>query len=206
MKYRFPIIFAALLVLGMAACAPVRPAAQVSVPTSEAVSNEPFHPLGTQTGITSIDQILDAISRTDVGNLRSLVEFTDAKCTNREGLGGPPKCRAGEAEGTPLEVLSFLGSEGSFLRRDEIGNWSGIAASNVYAIYEVNAAVISSEQYYPIGKYAIILTNGDEQPAIALRIGESGIVRVDTIFDSSPANLSAMVEREASTVILAPKS
>lgn len=205
MKNRFPLVIAVLFVVGITACAPVTPAAQVSVPTQEAASGELFHPLTTRSGITSIDQILDAISNADAGRLRSLVEFTDAQCTHREGLGGPPKCREGEDEGTPMEVLSFLDSEGSFLRRDEIGNWPGIAASGIYSIYEVNAAVISSEQYYPIGKYAIILTGEENQPAVALRVGESGIVRVDTIFDSSPANLSAMIEREASTVILAPK-
>ena len=66
--------------------------------------------------------------------------------------------------------------------------------------------MISSEQYYPIGKYVVLFVSGENQPAAALRIGERGIVRVDTIFDSSPESLRAMVEREASTVILAPKS
>ncbi len=205
MKYRFPLVVAVLFLVGFTACAPVTPAVQVPEPTQEPASGEAFHPLATQTGITSIDQILDAISRNDVEALRSLVEFTDAQCTQLEGLGGPPKCRAGEEEGTPVEVLSFLGSEGSFLRRDEIGDWSGITASGLYAVYEVNAAVISSEQYYPIGKYVIVLTSEENQPAVALRVGESGIVRVDAIFDPSAANLSAMVEREASTIILAPK-
>ena len=82
----------------------------------------------------------------------------------------------------------------------------GIAASGIYAVYEVNAARITAEQYYPIGKYVIILVNGENQPAVAVRIGERGIVRVDTIFDSSPERLKAIVEGEASTVILAPKS
>lgn len=206
MKYHLHIAIGVLLTLVIAACAPAAPASQETAPPQQVASAEPFHPLSTQTGNEAIDQVLEAVSRGDPQSLRSLVEFTNAVCTQLEGLGGPPKCREGEAEGTPVEVLSFLGGEGSFIRKDEIGNWTGITASGIYAIYEVNAAVISSEQYYPIGKYVVLFVSGENQPAVALRIGERGIVRVDTIFDSSPESLRAIVEREASTVILAPKS
>jgi len=48
-----------------------------------------------------------------------------------------------------------------------------------------------------------LATDGSD-PATALRVGERGIVRVDTIFDASPQALNAMVEREASKLILAP--
>ena len=207
MKNSFPlIIVAVLLVLGIAACAPAAPATEAVSPTEPAASEGPFHPLTTQTGIESIDQVLNAVSSGDAAGLRSLVEFTNAECTQQDGLGGPPKCREGEAEGTPVEVLSFLVGEGSFIRKDEIENWTGITASSIYAIYEVNAAVITSEEYFPIGKYVILFVSGENQPAVAVRIGERGIVRIDTVFDFLPESLRAMVEREASTVILAPKS
>lgn len=206
MKRNLPVAFAILLVSAITACAPLTHAVQQVIPTPRLAPGEEFHPLTAQTGIESIDQVLTAVSSGDAGSLHSLIEFTNTPCTQQEGLGGPPKCREGEAEGTPVEVLSFLGSEGNFLRGDEIKDWTGIAASGIYAIYEVNAAAISSEQYYPVGKYVIVLTSAGNQPAVALRIGERGIVRVDTIFDSSPAALRALVEREASTVILAPKS
>jgi hypothetical protein len=197
MKYHVSIVWVVLLTLGIAACAPTAP---------EPAAAEPIHPLTAQTGIETIDHVLEAVASGDPQSLRSLVEFTNAVCTGQEGLGGPPKCRAGEDEGTPVEVLSCVGGEGSFIRRDEIGSWPGITASSIYAIYEVNAAVISSEQYYPMGKYVVLFVSGENQPAVALRIGERGIVRVDTIFDASPESLRALVEREASTVILAPKS
>jgi hypothetical protein len=206
MKRNLAIAFAILFIAGITACGPVTPAVQEVSPTQHLALGEAFHPLTAQTGIESIDQVLTAVSSGDARSLHSLIEFTNALCTQQEGLGGPPKCREGEVEGTPVEVLSFLGSEGSFLRKDEIEGWTGIAASGIYAIYEVNAAVISSEQYYPVGKYVIVLMNAGNQPAVALRIGESGIVRVDTVFESSPESLRAMVEREASTVILAPES
>ena len=206
MKQNLPVALAILLMLVIAACTPVATPVEEVTPTQHLASREAFHPLTTPTGIESIDQVLIAVSSGDAGSLHSLIEFTNALCTKQEGLGGPPKCREGELEGTPVDVLSFLGSEGNFLRRDEIKDWTGIAASGIYAIYEVNAAAISSEQNYPVGRYVIVLVSEGHEPAVALRIGESGIVRVDTVFDSSPEALRAMVEREASTVILEPKS
>ena len=206
MKQNLPVALAILLMLVIAACTPVTTPVEEVTPTQHLAPRGAFHPLTTQTGIESIDQVLTAVSSGDAGSLHSLIEFTNALCTQKEGLGGPPKCREGEVEGTPVEVLSFLGSEGNFLRRDQIKDWTGIDASGIYAIYEVNAAAISSEQYYPVGRYVIVLVSEGHEPAVALRIGERGIVRVDTVFDSSPEALRAMVEREASTVILEPKS
>jgi hypothetical protein len=200
LKQDFAITAAILLIFGIAACSPVIPA-----PMQEAAPAEPFHPLTTETGIETIDQVLSAVSNGDTEALRSLAEFTNAKCTQQDGLGGPPKCREGEAEGTPVEVLAFLSSEGSFLRKEEIGDWQGIDVSGVYAVYEVSPAV-TSEQYYPLGKYVIVFVSEEDRPAVALRLGERGIVRVDHIFDSSPEILRALVEREASQVILAPKT
>ena len=206
MKYGFPLTLAILLILGIASCAPVTPATQATESSEQPESAEPYHPLTAQTGIEGIDQVLEAVASGDPQSLRSLIEFTEAVCTRQDGLGGPPKCREGEAEGTPVEVFSFLAGEGSFIRKEDIRDWPGIAAAGIYAVYEVNTAVISSEQYSPLGKYVILFGSGENQPAVALRIGERGIVRVDTIFDPSPENLSAMIGREASTVILAPKS
>ncbi len=62
------------------------------------------------------------------------------------------------------------------------------------------------KEYYPIGKYVIFFVSEGNQPAVALRIDEQGIVRVDHIFGFFPEFLQAMLEREASTVILVPKS
>ena len=206
MKRYFITGFVLVLILGIAACSPETPVQEEPTPTLDITSSEPYHPLTTQTGVQPIDRILTAVANNDMQSLRALIEWTNAECTNREGLGGPPKCRAGEAEGTPVEVLAFLGSEGGHLRRDEIDNWNGIQAAGIYAIYEVNAAAITSEQYYPIGKYVIIFLREESEPGVAVRVGESGIVRVDEIFDTSPENLNAMVEREALRVILQPKS
>jgi hypothetical protein len=205
MRPYFHIVFILFLTLGVATCAPVTPAVQEATPTLQPAPAEPYHPLTSRTGIESIDAILEAVASGDMQSLRSLVEFTNAKCTTQDGLGGPPKCLEGEAEATLVDVLAFLGSEGGFLRKAEINNWPGVEASGVYAVYEVSPAV-TSEQYYPVGKYVILFVTEENQSAAAIRIGERGIVRVDDILGSSPESLRATVEREASTVILPPKN
>jgi len=203
MKRYFPIVVTILFLLGISACAQVTPAPQDIAPTPQPTTAGGFHPLTTRTGIEEIDNILDVVANGDIERLRSLIQFTNTKCTQLEGLGGPPKCRAGEAEGTPVEVFPFLGPEGSFFRKDEIENWPGVEATDLYAVYQVSPAVIYEENY-PAGKYAVMFVEKENQSVISLRVDNGRIVRVDYIFDLSPEVLNGWLQREASTVILAP--
>lgn len=180
------------------ACSP----AATSIPT---VDISPGYPLQTTTGVDAVDKVLAAVANDDTDALRSLARYTVAPCTTAEGLGGPPKCRPDEEEGTLLEVLPFLGSEGSFIRKSEIGNWPGIQASAVYAVYRVSGGA-PVEEYYPSGEYAIVFLGPPDQDAVSVRIGNGGIVRIDSLFDTSPEALKITIERDASEVILAPKS
>jgi hypothetical protein len=152
-----------------------------------------------------IDPILEAVAGGDQQTLISLIQFTQAKCTRREGLGGPPKCEEGEAEGTPMEVLPFLGSEGSYLRKEEIGIWQGIDVSALYAVYEVSSEV-PVEQYFPAGEYVIVLIGSETGSPVALRVTDGRLVRVDDLFEPIPETLDALIQREASNLILAPKN
>jgi len=196
MRHYVQIIAGVLLLGGLVACSAKMPADQESTSTSQRA-----HPLSVRTGIEEIDRILEASG--DVQKLRSLIALTSAKCTKQDGLGGPPKCLPGEEEGTPVEVLPFLGPEGSFLRKAEIENWPGFESSGIYAIYEVSSKAYSDENY-PAGQYSILFLGNENQPAISLRIKDGRIVRVDYVFDDSSDSLEAMLQREAARLILAP--
>ena len=189
------------LIMGSAACAPLDPAPQEAVASPQPEVADAFHPLTARTGLDDIDNILEVLARGDAEELRSLIQFTNAECTRADGLGGPPKCRAGEAEGTVVEVLPFLGSEGGFLRKDEIGNWQGVDAAGLYAIYKVSPAVIS-EQYYPAGEYAIMLVGKEDRSPVVLRVDAGRIVRVD--YPPGAESLKTILQNEAGTVILEP--
>jgi hypothetical protein len=102
-----------------------------------------------------------------------------------------------------MEVLPFLGSEGSYLRRSEIDSWQGIDVSGLYAVYEVSTDLVV-EEYFPVGQYAIVFAGGGIEPGTILRIADGQIVRIDSLYDASPEALNALLAREASRIILAP--
>jgi hypothetical protein len=152
-----------------------------------------------------VDPVLAAVASGDPEELRALIQYTNAPCTRAQGLGGPPKCREGETDGTVLEVLPMLDSEGGFLRKEKISNWKGIDPIALYAVYGVSPNALN-EQYYPQGDYIAVYKASEDQTAIALHIADGKIVRVDNIYGEFPDSLKSIIERDASKVILAPKS
>ena len=74
----------------------------------------------TRTGIEDVDAIIDAILSGDIEARRALVQYTTSACTTADGLGGPPKCKPDEADGTLVKAFPVLGSEGHHVR-PEVG-------------------------------------------------------------------------------------
>jgi hypothetical protein len=171
-----------------------------SVPTPAPTGGS--YPLSTTTGIQDVDHVLEAVAGGDPGQVASLIRYTTAPCTKADGLGGPPKCRDGEADGTVLDVLPLISSEGSSWRKDESGKWSGIQQDALYAIYRVSLNALN-EQFYPAGDYMIVFTPGENGDITVLHVAHGGIVRVDTLHADS---LKAIITRDASEVILPPKT
>lgn len=201
MKRYLQIGYLLLIVSLLFACSPATPATQAAAPTSA----EGFHPLTTRTGVEEVDSVVDIVASGDMQRLRSLIGFTNTRCTTADGLGGPPKCRAGEAEGTRVEVLPFLGPEGHFFHKEDIEQWTGIHADGLYAVYEVSSKAFSDPDY-PSGQYAVMFVDQEAPAVITLRLANGKIVRVDYILDLSPEESNGWIEREASRVILAPRN
>ena len=190
------------------ACTPAAMATSTQeVPTvqSQPTPAEKYHSLDTRTGIAEIDNVLAAVESGNPQSLRDLFHYNRVACMTVNALGGPPPCREGEAEGTMVEVLPFLASEGSYFHKDEINNWLGLEVDGIYAVYQVSENAYSDE-YYPKGDYGVILIGKkgiDEN--VVLHIKDWGIVRLDYIFDLSPDILGGVLERSAAEVILPPK-
>ena len=185
-----------LFTLLLSACVPV------ATPTLDPVSKN-YYSLDTRTGIPEVDEVLAAVESGDPQMLRDLFRFTTIACMTVNALGGPPSCREGEAEGTLVEVLPSLGSEGSFLRKDEIDNWPGLDISALYAVYRVSENAYS-EEYFPKGDYGIFLIGGENTPGVILQVEPDGIVRLDYVFDES--SFPVILQRDASEIILGPES
>lgn len=163
-----------------------------------ALRSEPFPTIQASqpaTGIRELDEIIATVLRRDTDKLRSLIRFTTAKCTYAVGLGGPPKCLNGEREGTPVEVLPFLGHEGHFIRKDDIQSWDGVGAMRLYAVYQVSGTAYS-EQDYPVGEYAIVFVGGEQDTTnVTLQVREGRIVRIDESEEFPPRIRQADVVR-----------
>jgi hypothetical protein len=118
------------------------------------------HHADIRTGLNEVDQIIDVVLAGDMNQLRQRIKFTTTGCTHVMALGGPEKCREGETEGALVEVLPFLGAEGSQLRRDELNNWQGIDVAGLYAVYRVSGEAYSSKDYLA-GEFGIFFITKD---------------------------------------------
>lgn len=138
------------------------------------------------TGSPELDNVINVVLGGDNDELRGLIQFTQAKCTHAEGLGGPPKCLPGETEGTDVEVLPFLGSEGGFIRKSDIESWEGLHVSELFAVYEVSDAVYTDENY-PKGDFALVFIEDSEvKSSYTLQVTDGKIVRIDHGFEFPP--------------------
>lgn len=156
------------LFLLLSACGTPSPQPAASTPTPSA-----------STGLPELDSIVATTLSGDVDELRALLGYTMLRCTLAQGLGGPPRCAAGEPEGTPVEVLPLLGPEGTFIRRADIDEWAGLQVSDFLAAYEVSPAAFS-DQSYPAGEYALVFEGAPQRPTtITLQIRQGRIVRID---------------------------
>ena len=196
------LLFVALLA---SACLPMTtPTPAATVPVPSPTSAEKYHSLDTQTTIEEVDTILAAVNSNDKQRLADLFSYTTIACMTINALGGPPPCREGEVEGTLVEVLPVLSSEGTYLHKDEISNWQFLDVAGLFAVYQVSENAYSDENF-PKGNYAVILAGNENIPGIILHITNMGIVRMDDILDNAPDALQAVLERDAERVILAPK-
>ena len=166
------------------------------------------HDADTRTGLEEVDQIIEIVLTGDMNELRKKIKFTTSSCTHVMALGGPPTCREGEAEGTLVQVLPFLGAEGSHLRRDEINEWQGIDVAGLYAVYRVSDEAFSDKDY-PAGEYGIVFRTKYPQDIVTLQVENGSIVRIDSTFiqqiDSNfsiPPEMN--FERNAEGIILPP--
>lgn len=159
-----------------------------------------YYPLSTRTGNADVDAIIAAVENGDLRQLQGLIRFTAIPCTRAEGLGGPPKCEVGEAEGTAHEVLPILGPEGHFMREADLAGFQGLSVVGIHAVYRLSDSAYS-EEAYPAGEYAVAFIGGENQPDVVLHI-RGGIVRIDYIYP--PTLLDEIVQRDASELILAP--
>lgn len=195
------LLFSILAVLA-GACAPA-PAPASEVAQTEAQTATEYYSLDTVTQIEELDLILRAVASGDPQALVDLFGYTRIPCmTVINALGGPPQCRAGEADGTTVDVLPVLSVEGTFIHADEADKFQGLNVKGIHSIFR-NSSTAYSEEYFPVGEYTILFVSDENLVGVALRIGAGKIVRVDYLLQDSA--IQTIVTRDALTFILEPK-
>lgn len=186
-----------LIVLLVLFVIPVGSETSMTPPLLEVTDQE--HP--THTGIDELDTIIDTVLEGSPTDVFQLLQFSSLACTHADGLGGPPKCREAEVEGTIVEVLPILGPEGHHMRRSDMETWEGIQATGVYAAYRVSPQAYS-DKAYPAGEYAVVFDGENESLYVTLQITDGKIVRVDYLFGGAP---KIELGKVASEFLLAPE-
>lgn len=155
------------------------------------------------TGIASIDAALAALEAGDIAALRAQLQLEAIACVAEpEGIGGPPICEAGEAEGTPVEVLALAQCEGSYGRAPELdAALTRFVAQGVelYAVYR------TPDPYFPDGDYAIVVSVDDPDAVGAARevvLNDAGIVGLNYGCAETPEQL--VQTRRLTDAIIAP--
>ena len=68
-----------------------------------------------QTGVSVVDAFIAAMLSGDVAALEALVDYGEIGCVAQpQGIGSPPMCEAGVAEGTLVKVIGFSNCEGGY--------------------------------------------------------------------------------------------
>jgi hypothetical protein len=178
------------------------PTSQIVMTATDEVKTVSVHDPDIRTGLDEIDQVIDTVLGGDISELRQRIRFTTTGCTHADGLGGPPKCKDGESEGTLVEVLPFLGPEGHFLRKSEINEWQGVDVSGLYAVYRV-AEEAYADKDYPAGEYGIVFATPQWHTMVTLQAENGSILRIDYKFGNPPA---INFDRDAEEIILPPPS
>ena len=153
-----------------------------------------LYPPDTRTGIETIDRVIEVALNGSDEELRSIIfGFTTVGCTHKLGLGGPPKCREGESEGTLVEVKFHPGIEGGYTRKDNIMTHFGMESAGLVAAYrvlgDISAAKSDNDGYdiifFSSPRYGLVL-KADQRGIIDFFTIEDGDYILD---DSIPARL-----------------
>ena len=160
------------------------------------------HPKGTRTGNGEVDPVLDAIESGDAARQVATIRFTLVPCVvNPQGLGAPPTCAAGEAEGTPIEVLPQACAEGYYRRKTSFSGENPFIYPDL-SLYAVVRQSRQSSPQWPQGHYAI-LYRSPETPdwSIQVNVEDAKIVSVS---DCLPRPQDVLNGVPAADFLLAP--
>lgn len=143
-------------------------------PTELQVSHDPRNATNNPQVNATINLLLDR----DIEALAEKIQLLEVPCTTADGLGGPPKCPPGFAEGTVLTVFPVSCGEGSYIGPEP----ERVAAAIINYPEPFLFSVIllepheDIEWYFPNGAYSVILTFETGEPGRTFRLDDQGMI------------------------------
>jgi hypothetical protein len=113
------------------------------LPTSTPAPTRSAPPTTRRTGIAGVDAVIDAMHADDSKTLSRVIQLSPMPCSTRGGIGGPPGCVFGLADGTIVHAIPMAGCEGG-VASDVSGIMAGLnriaeARPELYAVYRAPA-------------------------------------------------------------------
>ncbi len=133
----------------------------------------------------------------------------ELECTLRPGIGGPPRCAAGEPEGTIVRVFPFLGCEAEHIREEVLPAFlqQTVLARHrsLHSVIALDGEVLSP--LFPRGQFGLILEleSTDNLVAGRLMFEANSQGEIVTIFSGCGLTATEIFDRfPGSDVILSP--
>jgi len=142
------------------------------------ISIQPAELKAEESGLVSVRQV--ALSLLDSRyNWQDYVQFLTTPCTTADGLGGPPKCETGMADGTQVEVFPLSDAEGHYATPETIDQVFTYWLKRLYAVYKVPSDAYQ-EPYWPAGEYGLVFERdvNDVPFPVTVFVEEGKIVRI----------------------------
>ena len=207
------LVLAVLATLALAACTPVPGVFEVDLATVTPAAVQPTNEQEPATKPAPQVIVLDprdqfkplvlAILHGSSFDRMALTHFTSLACTTADGLGGPPKCLEGEADGTIIEAILSGGPESHFMRRAEFEQTNAFDVKGLYAIYRVPADP-NAPIDRPTGEYALVFerTQNDYPLPVIAYVTDGKLVSLDFKLGIYPADL--IKDLPLSDIVVAP--
>lgn len=142
-----------------------------------------------RTDVTDVDGVIDAVTSREATAISDRLQFSTLPCTTATGEGGPPKCAAGEADGTKVDVFETYDCAVNWRRRTDVDamvRQVSALAPRVYAAFRTppayepggqfrDAAAVAASQY--IAVFDTDVTT-DQRRGIAVAVGSGKIAAI----------------------------
>ncbi|MGD9933929.1 MAG: SH3 domain-containing protein [Dehalococcoidia bacterium] len=114
-------------------------ASQSFLETSGSAPSLNYHPKGTRTGNAAVDAVISALESGDLEAIAALIGWQQVECEGGPpmGIGGPPECPEGVADGTPIDVIPGAACEGYWHIRLNDGGRANLVIGTADRLYAV---------------------------------------------------------------------